>query len=186
MLITLTILALVTILVVAFLGLASQDLKSTYFYVRSEQADQIARGGLDFVVGNLQGEIEDSSLSTTNFGTVQNPFYVPLYGTNVFPMRMIPIAFATTNILLTSSNNAFYTGGQAPAPTMGSSIPSTNTSLNNQVITANDWNQAEAGSLRPDGQHSHPQLGLCHPHRTAFGEFNLGQYPIKHVQSKLG
>ena len=140
MLITLTILALVTILVVAFLGLASQDLKSTYFYVRSEQADQIARGGLDFVVGNLQGEIDDSSLSATNSGTVQSPFYVPVSGTNAFPLRMIAIGAATTNILLTSANLAFYTSGQAPS-TMASAIPSTNNSINNQVVTASDWNK---------------------------------------------
>jgi len=92
LLITLTFLALVTILVLAFLELASRDLKSTYFYVRTEQADQIARGGLDYVVGNLQGEIEDGTLSTATFGTAQSPFYVPASGTYSFPMRMaVPI-----------------------------------------------------------------------------------------------
>jgi hypothetical protein len=136
---TLVVLALVTILVIAFLGLASQDLKSTNFYVRSEQADQIARGGLDFIVGNLRGEIEDHGLSA-NAGTAQNPFYVPINGTNVFPMRMVPVGAATTNILLTSSSAAFYTSGQTNS-TMGSAIPSTNISLNNQIITASDWNK---------------------------------------------
>ena len=139
MLITLTFLALVTILVIAFLGLASQDLKSTYFYVRSDQADQIARGGLDFVVGNLQGEAEDSALSTTNFGTAQSLFYVPTSGTNAFPKSMITNS-ATTNILLCSSNTVFYNGGLAPS-TMASTIASTNSSLNNQVITVSDWNK---------------------------------------------
>jgi hypothetical protein len=139
LLITLTFLALVTILVIAFLGLASQDLKSTYFYVRSDQADQIARGGLDFVVGNLQGEAEDSALSTTNFGTAQSLFYVPTSGTNAFPKSMITNS-ATTNILLCSSNTVFYNGGLAPS-TMASTIASTNSSLNNQVITVSDWNK---------------------------------------------
>ena len=140
MLITLIFVSLVTILVIAFLSLASQDLKSTYFYVRSDQADQIARAGLDFVVGNLQGEIEDGALSTTNAGTIQSPFYVPINGTNVFPMRMFPIAAATTNILLTSSNSTFYTSGQGPS-TMASTIPSTNSSINNQVISPGAWNK---------------------------------------------
>jgi hypothetical protein len=143
LLITLTILALVTILVLAFLGLASRDLKSTYFYVRTEQADQIARGGLDFVVGNMEGEIQDSTLSTTNFGTAQSPFYVPNSVTNAFPMRMATLGPGSTNILLTSATNAFYLypNGLTPAFTMASSIPSTNSSLNNQVITASDWNK---------------------------------------------
>jgi hypothetical protein len=148
LLITLTFVALVTILVIAFLGLASQDLKSTYFYVRSDQADQIARAGLDFVVGNLQGEIEDQNLSTTNFGTVQSPFYVPVSGTYSFPIRMVSSGAASTNILLCSSNNFFYTIGQAP-PTMSSAIPSTNISLNNQVISVSDWNKPR---LVPGGQ----------------------------------
>ncbi|MCE0497795.1 MAG: hypothetical protein LV481_07615, partial [Methylacidiphilales bacterium] len=144
MLITLISLALVTVLVIAFLGLASQDLKSTNFFVRSEQADQIARGGLDFVVGNLRGEVQDSSLSSQN-GSGQSPFYVPLYGTNVFPLRAVPLAnlstnAAWTNILLTSANSAFYNVGQAPS-TMNSTIPSTNISFNNQMITASDWNK---------------------------------------------
>jgi hypothetical protein len=149
--ITLVVLALVTILVIAFLGLASQDLKSTNFYVRSDQADQIARGGLDFIVGNLRGEMEDHNLSA-NAGTAQNPFYVPINGTNVFPVHMVPLGPASTNILLTSSSSAFYNIGQAPL-TMGSAIPSTNISLNNQVITASDWNKpmlvpsAQAGNM---------------------------------------
>ncbi len=137
--ITLTIIALVAILVIAFLGLASRDLKSTYFYVRSDQADQVARAGLDFVVGNMQGEIMDSALSTRN-GSGQSPFYVPINGTNTFPMRMVSISAATTNILLTSSNNTFYTGGQAPS-TVASTIPSTNFSLNNQVVAVSTWNK---------------------------------------------
>ena len=146
LLITLIFVSLVTILVIAFLSLASQDLKSTYFYVRSDQADQIARAGLDFVVGNLQGEIEDATLST-NAGTVQSPFYVPTNGANVFPMRMFPIAAATTNILLISSSSVLYstnfytnTSGQGPS-TMASTIPSTNSSINNQVISPGAWNK---------------------------------------------
>jgi len=141
LLITLTIIALVTILVVAFLGLASQDLKSTNFYVRSEQSDQIARAGLDFVVGNLQGEIQDGAFSTTNFGTTQSPFYLPIAATNNFPMRMVSVGGATTNILLTSLNTTFYNGGLAFAGTTNSAIPSTNTTVNNQVITVSDWNK---------------------------------------------
>jgi hypothetical protein len=109
--------------------------------VRTEQADQIARGGLDFVVGNMEGEIQDGTFSTTTFGTAQSPFYVPNAPTNAFPMRMVPIGTGSTNILLTSANTAFYTGGQTTSPTMASSIPSTNSSLNNQVITASDWNK---------------------------------------------
>ncbi|HEY0256605.1 MAG TPA: hypothetical protein VGC39_04100 [Candidatus Methylacidiphilales bacterium] len=140
LLITLIIMTLITILVIAFLGLASQDLKSTYFYVRSDQADQIARAGLDFVIGNLQGEIEDPNLSTTNFGTVQSPFYVPTSGTYAFPMRMVANSASTTNILLCSSNSSFYTSGLAPS-TKSSAIASTNISLNNQVITVTDWNK---------------------------------------------
>jgi hypothetical protein len=140
LLITLTIVALVTILVIAFLGLASQDLKSTYFYVRSDQTDQIARAGLDFVVGNLEGEIQDASFSNTNFGTVQSPFYVPLTPQNNYPMRMVTLGSGSTNILIVSSTGNFYTGGQSPSIN-GSAIASTNASLNNQVITASDWNK---------------------------------------------
>ena len=148
--ITLVVLALVSILVIAFLGLASQDLKSTNFYVRSEQADQIARGGLDLIVGNLREEILDPALSAN--GSSSSPFYAPTYGTNTFPMRMVPLGAASTNVLLTSASATFYTNtgvGALNPPTLESAIPSTNFSLNNQVITASDWNRP---MLIPSGQ----------------------------------
>ena len=57
--ITLSILALLSILLVSFVSMALLDRGATASYSQSLPADQIAQGGLDQIISQFQAEISD-------------------------------------------------------------------------------------------------------------------------------
>ena len=139
--ITLAILALLSILLVAFVSTAALDRGSTKSYAESLQADQVAQGGLDQIVAQFQAEMADPKLSTNSVPTGASALYVPLANTNAVPQRTAPV-LANLATLLSYSGTNLYTAGSG-TPNYASSSLTTSASLNGRIISVARWSKPQ-------------------------------------------
>lgn len=140
LILTLAILALMSILLVSFVAMATLDRGATQSYSKSLQADQIALGGLDVIVSQFQSEIADPALSS-NLSSGANNLYIPTASTNAMPQRM------TTNwpnmaTLIGYSGTNLYTAGSG-VTNYSSSSSTLNSSFNGRVISTTRWSKPE-------------------------------------------
>ncbi len=133
---TLVVLVLLTIMVVAFVSVTSRDRSATASYAQSLRADQIALGGLDQVVAQLQAEITDSADNASVNGSGANAIYVP-DNTHAVPQRMVDDSVAP--IVTVSGSNVYGTVSDLSSP----GTLSANVSLNNRSISLTRWNKPQ-------------------------------------------
>ena len=144
LILTLAILALMSILLVSFVSMALRDRGATQSYAKSLQADQVALGGLNVIVSQIQAEIADPALNLTNSysvaGSVTNNLYIPLASTNSVPQRMTPASMAT--LIATSGTSLYMTNGVG-ITNYSSSSSTLNSSLNGRLISTARWNKPQ-------------------------------------------
>jgi hypothetical protein len=135
---TLAIVAIVTVLLVSFVSVVDQDRGATQNYGQAMRADEIARGGLDTLVGLLRQEAVDPAFndyfnisgSQTNLFSSTNPVFM-------LPQKWDESRFPT---IVSYSGTNIYTSGQAvtvsnaPAYTLSNSI-------NGRSISLARWNK---------------------------------------------
>jgi hypothetical protein len=148
---TLALLAVATLLLVLFVTATSSDRSASYTYSQSLKADQIARGGLHMIVGQLQAEMYKDGMPDTNGGAY------PAIFTNVASFNLLPQATVTNSFLPTmvkmSTNSIFFTGTNSivPADAKGqlksTTISSTTPSLNGRSVSTNIWNEVYLGQF---------------------------------------
>ena len=126
---TLAILALMTLLVIALLSTVTLDRQATANYARSLQADSVALGGLDQVVSQIQAEIADPN-NSTNIGTI----YDPITNSDAVPQQMSTLA-----PIVTYSGTKVYGG----VSSLASASYTTNAALNNRFVSMNRWYQPQ-------------------------------------------
>ncbi len=134
---TLALLALLTIVLVAFVTMVSRDRSATQNYSQGIRAEQIALGGMDQVVSQLQQEIADPSVSTINSNGGTNVF-MPLTNApsvNAMPQRMVSAGLIP---IVTMSGTNVYTNAVNLAA-VGNLT--TNPSLNSRKITIARWTE---------------------------------------------
>jgi len=133
----LVILSLITVVLVSYLSVMRQDRLSTQSYSQGIDADQVALGGIDQVVGDLRSEITNSQNSTNLTVTETNlVIYRPLNPTNAVPQRAGTLTNELTLIKVSRSNVPSYSEGTA----LASSANTTNASLNGRRISLSRWN----------------------------------------------
>ena len=140
LIITLAILAILTTLLVSFVSMASMDRGATKSYSQALGADQVALGGLDQIVSQLQAEIADPQLSTNvppAQSGVSNNLYLPLADGNAGPQRTAPNLPGLATLLSYSGTN-LYTGS-TQATNYSSPSSTENPSLNGRSISTNRW-----------------------------------------------
>jgi hypothetical protein len=144
LILTLAILALLSILLVAFVSTAALDRGATASYSQALPADQVALGGLDQVVSQFQAEITDTALSANypvTTGGVANNLYIPLVNANAVPQRTAPAA-ANLATLLSYSGVKLYTSGSGASDYSSSSLTAT-PSLNGRSVSTANWNKPQ-------------------------------------------
>ena len=144
LILTLAILAILSILLVSFVSMAALDRGATQSYAQSLPADQIALGGLDQIVSQLQAEMADPALSTNSFsvvGSVSNSLYIPRASTNAVPQRTAPYV-ANLATLLSYSGTNLYTAGSG-ATNFSSSAFTQTPSLNGRSVSTARWNKPQ-------------------------------------------
>jgi Tfp pilus assembly protein PilX len=133
LILTLAVVALLTIMLVAFVSLASRDRNATQSYTQSLRADQIGLSGLDQVVSQIQAEISDPQNSTVNGSASAFPIYIPQDPANAVPQRMVSSAVAP---IITMSGSSVY-GNATNFASTGNLT--TAASLNNRSISISRW-----------------------------------------------
>ncbi len=142
LLITLAILLLLSVLLVSFVSMATLDRSSTTSYGQSLRADQIAQGGLDQVVSQLQAEIADPALSTNSASSGgSNNLYIPIASTNAVPQRTAPYLSNLATLLSYSGTN-LYTAG-AGTTNYASASSTENNSQNGRTVSLSRWNKPQ-------------------------------------------
>jgi hypothetical protein len=142
LIITLAILALLSVLLVSFVSMAALDRGSTKSYSQSLQADQIAQGALDQIVSQFQSEIADPALSTNSVPAAGGSnLYIPLASANAVPQRTAPY-LANLATLVSYSGTNLYTAG-AGTPNYSSGAVTQTASLNGRVISTSSWNKPQ-------------------------------------------
>jgi type II secretory pathway component PulK len=121
LILTLAILALLSILLVSFVSMAALDRGATQSYAKSLQADQVALGGLDVIVSQLRAEIADPALSTNSTSGTYSALYIPLAATNSVPQRMAPNLAGLTTLIGYSGTSVFTAGAGVTNYSSGSS-----------------------------------------------------------------
>jgi len=140
LIVTLAILAILTTLLVSFVSMASLDRGATKSYSQALGADQVALGGLDQIVSQLQAEIADPQLSTNALPAqsgLSNNLYLPLTNSNAGPQRTAPNLPGLATLLSYSGTN-LYTGS-TPAANYSSPSSTETNSLNSRSISTNRW-----------------------------------------------
>jgi hypothetical protein len=136
--------AIVTLLIIAFVTIMQLDRTTTASYSQALKADQLARGGLQLIVGQLQNEMgKDASPDLTYPG---NPLYTNVGSTNIMP-QMVGTNSAMPNLVKTSTNAPFFTGTLLTGALAASGVSSTATSYNGRSISTARWNQAYMGNF---------------------------------------
>jgi Tfp pilus assembly protein PilX len=136
LILTLVILSLLTILLISYVSMVSQGRNATQNYSESIRAEQIALGGVDQVVSQLQAEATDPNLCITN-GAGTNIMYYPKANTNAVPQRMVAAALAP---MVTMSGMNVYSGATNLAALGSSTI---NASLNGRQVSIARWEESQ-------------------------------------------
>jgi hypothetical protein len=151
LIITLAILCILSITLLAYIWTVSSDRQQTQNYSQGLKAEDIAEGGLAFVVGQLRAEMTDPSLSTNFFsvsGGASNFIYRPLAPSNAVPEQMVIPALTADSGLANVVKISLPGAPLFDSPTAGSantnlasSVPTTTPSLNGRYISTARWSK---------------------------------------------
>jgi hypothetical protein len=139
---TLAIIVILSVLLVSFMSMISLDRGATKSYGQSMQAEQIAMGGLDQLVSQLQAEIADPAFSTNYpavVGGITNNLYVS--GSYAVPQRTAPNLPNLATLLSYSGTNLYTIGSGATNYTSNSSTGAK--SVNGRSISMARWNKPQ-------------------------------------------
>jgi hypothetical protein len=134
---TLAVVAIVTVLLVSFVSVVNQDRGATQNYGQALKADQIARGGLDTLVGYLRQEATDPTLNDYFSVTAgQTNMYSSMNASNMVPQKWGANAIP---ILVSYSGNNIYTNGSTAISLPAAASVTISNSLNGRSIPASRW-----------------------------------------------
>ena len=147
LLITLAMLAIASIVLVAFVTSVRLDRTATFSYSQSLKTDQLARGALQLVVGQLRQEMAKDAPPDTGGGAYPlRPVYTNLTATNVAPQPVGTNA-AMPLLVKVSSTNAPFTGTSLSGSLLATPVGATAASLNGRSVPLSRWNQAYLGTF---------------------------------------
>ncbi len=135
--ITLSAIILLSALILAFFSNATLHRQISFSGVNQTRADQVARAGLEIVVGGLRDEVTDPAYSSITTGSgVFSSAYTPRDTTSVLP-RKVGVSGATCLVKLSGANSVIDPGTNQRK--LGSSISIDTASRNGRGVTASRW-----------------------------------------------
>jgi hypothetical protein len=147
LLIVLALVTVVSILLIAYLGTVQSERTATQSYSGEITATQIAMGGLDRQVADLEQEIKAGS-TAFNGPTATSPvYYQPISPPAIVPARYNDTGYNYTNVVrVSSANSAFYQAafpaavypGQVP-PNLAVASSTANESPDGRYLSATRW-----------------------------------------------
>lgn len=149
---TLALVAIVSLMLVAFVTAMRQDRAATASYSQSLATDQLAKGGLQLVIGELRRELGKDVVPNTGVGNIYTNYPVYTSTTSAMPQ---PNGTNSAMPLLVkiSTNNPSFTGTLTKGLLIASTINTTNASLNGRAVTTNRWNRPFLGQF-PSGNNT--------------------------------
>ncbi|HEY8967212.1 MAG TPA: hypothetical protein VIM58_12240, partial [Candidatus Methylacidiphilales bacterium] len=138
--VVLGLIVLLSFLMISFMTLTRSGRISSFNYSQSLKADEIAQGGLDYVIANLRQELMDTNRSAARKDASGYAVYVPATNAFAVPERMAAgaIPATLTNLVKISSGRVpFYTNG----PVLASGSSTSAASANGRSISRTRWNR---------------------------------------------
>ncbi len=147
LIIVLALVTIVSILLIAYLGTVQFERTATQNYGGELSADQIAMGGLDRQVADLDQEITAGSTAVAGPTATSPTYYKPLTNITMVPARYNDTGYDYTNVVRVSSANATYYQDAYPVAAYAGQIPvnlavassTTNTSPDGRYLSATRW-----------------------------------------------
>lgn len=144
---TMALVAIVSLMLVAFVTAMRQDRTATYSYSQSLATEQVARGGLQLVVNELRRELMKDALPDYGTGNyTNNPIYTNLFSTNIFPQANVTNTAIPTLVKI-STNSPFFSGARSQSPFRSSTLSSTTPSVNGRAMSLARWNRPFLGNF---------------------------------------
>ncbi len=141
---TLALIVLATILIISFVSMMSLDRTSTASYSQSSKADQLARGSLALIIGQLRSEMGKDVPPEGTYSL--RPLYTNVTSANVMP-QTVGTNSAMPGLLKISTNAPFFTGSLLNGSLRASDISTTTASLNGRSISTARWGRAYLGTF---------------------------------------
>ncbi|MDZ4787339.1 MAG: hypothetical protein SH807_00165 [Blastochloris sp.] len=145
-------LGLITIMLVAYLGLMRGDRISSQSYSQSLKAEQLALGGLDLVVKELKGELSKDA-DPTLIGDM--PYYNNVTAKNILPTEVGVSAESPEVLLKRSFTDPVFFGGINPNPSKKESTlfstkinSASDKSQNGRFISKERWGKVFLGDFK--------------------------------------
>lgn len=139
--------AIVSLMLVAFVTAMRQDRTATYSYSQSLSTEQVARGGLQLVVNELRRELARDRLPDYGTGNyTNNPIFTNLATANIMPQANVTNSAIPTLIKI-SNSNPFFTGNLSQSPLRASTLSSTTPSINGRAISLARWGRPYFGNF---------------------------------------
>ena len=148
LLIVLVLVTIASILLVAYLGMVQSERTTTQNYSGELSADQVARGGLDRLVGDLDQEIAAGSTAIPGPTATSPTYYQATNALTMVPARYNDTGTNYINVIRVSSSNAnnyqaayptsLYSPGQVPV-NLAVASSTTNPSPDGRYLSAARW-----------------------------------------------
>ena len=147
LIIVLVLVTVVSILLLAYLGTVRFERVATQNYSGELTADQIAKGGLDRLIADLDQEIKAGSTAQEGPTATSPTYYKPISPLAMVPARYNDTGYAYTNVVrVSSANSVNYQGafptavypGQAPV-NLAAASSTANASLDGRYLSAARW-----------------------------------------------
>ncbi|XHR28106.1 MAG: hypothetical protein ACFUZC_19520 [Chthoniobacteraceae bacterium] len=143
--IVLSMVALISIVLMAYMNRMSTDRSATFSYSQSLKAEQIARGSLRLIIADLQQEMGKDSAPDTTFP--EKPLYTNVTGSNIAPQATGTCA-GVPALIKCSGTSPSYTGTLASGTLLlSSTVNSLTPSRNGRFVDLTRWNLPKLGTL---------------------------------------
>ena len=178
--------SIISLLLIFSLSLAQNERYSSFNYSQSIKADEIAQGGLNYVIANLLQEITDTNRTTLRKDASGDPIYVPATNAYAVPERMAASAIPATliNLVKISSGTVpFYVNG----PILASTANSSSVSINGRSLSRARWNQPQLIDTNAVGDFVYPdwilvtRAGLTNSWNPAMAQSSSSQAAIGRI-----
>lgn len=139
----LALISIVSMLIIGFVTMMRLDRTSTASYSQSLKADQLGRGALKLIIGQLQNEMGKDA--PPNLTYPNRPLYTNVTSANILP-QTVGTNSAMPTLVKISTNAPFYTGASSGA-LASTAVSSTTPSVNGRSISIARWSQAYLGTF---------------------------------------
>jgi len=165
LLIVLVLVTIASILLVAYLGMVQSERTTTQNYSGELSADQVAMGGLDRLVGDLDQEIAAGSTAIAGPTATSPTYYQATNALTMVPARYNDTGTNYINVIRVSSSNSIYYQAAYPASSYPGQVPV------NLAVASSTANPSPDGRYLSAARWQAPQLLLP-------SETNAGIMPV--------